>query len=206
MQALNCLNLIYEEEYRVPFSRNTKVNSKFTCKLLEQLDNILKNNGKYNIKISYKSREIHKLLPYLYGYVAYKYKSCNIDEVRKLIDIINKTMIITIGFRDNKYYYLQDNQKIISSVSIINMSDGSVVIDIIDDSSMMSNITIIRKGVKEKFLNVYIKVDYELLKNNSSYSSRVYRYKVGRLILDNKRNKEALELRKKDFSALFLNV
>jgi len=206
LQALNCLNLIYEEEYRVPFSRNTKVNSKFTCKLLEQLDNILKNNGNYNVKITYKSREIHKLLPYLYGYVAYKYKSCNIDEVRKLIDIINKTMIITIGFRDNKYYYLQDNSKIVSSVPIINMSDGSVVVDIIDENSMMSNITIIRKGVKEKFLNVYIKVDYELLKNNSSYSSRVYRYKVGRLLLDNKRNKEALEKRKRDFGALFLEL
>ena len=115
-------------------------------------------------------------------------------------------MIITIGFRDNKYYYLQDNSKIVSSVPIINMRDGSVVIDIIDNNSMMSNITIIRKGVKEKFLNVYIKVDYELLKNNSDYKGRVYRYKVGRMLLDNKRNKEALELRKRDFGALFLSV
>ena len=86
------------------------------------------------------------------------------------------------------------------------MSDGSVVVDIIDENSMMSNITIIRKGVKEKFLNVYIKVDYELLKNNSSYLGRVYRYKVGRLLLDNKRNKEALEKRKRDFGALFLEL
>ena len=206
LQALNCLNLIYEEEYRVPFGKNTKVNNKFICKILEQLDNILKNNGNYNIKINYRNREIHKLLPYLYGYVAYKYKSCNLSEIKKLIDIINKTMIITIGFRDNKYYYLEDNEKIVSSIPIINMSDGSIVIDVIDTSSMMCNITIIKKGIKEKFLNVYIKVDYELLKSNSSYDGRVYRYKVGRMLLDNKRNKESLELRKKDFGALFLNV
>ena len=206
LQALNCLNLIYEEEYKVPFSCNTKINNTFTCKLLEQLDNILKKKGNYNVKISYKNREIHKLLPYLYGYVAYKYKSCNINEVKKLIDIINKTMIITIGFRDNKYYYLQDNSKIVSSIPIINMNDGCIVIDIIDDNSMMSNITIIRRGVKEKFLNVYIKVNNELIKNNNSYEGRIYRYKVGRMLLDNKRNKDALELRKKDFGALFLEL
>ena len=64
----------------------------------------------------------------------------------------------------------------------------------------------IPKRLGTQFLNVYIKVNYELLKNNSSYEGRVYRYKVGRMLLDNKRNKEALELRKKDFSALFLNV
>ena len=115
-------------------------------------------------------------------------------------------MIITIGFRDNKYYYLQDNSKIVSSIPIINMNDGCIVIDIIDDNSMMSNITIIRRGVKEKFLNVYIKVNNELIKNNNSYEGRIYRYKVGRMLLDNKRNKDALELRKKDFGALFLEL
>ena len=206
LQALNCLNKIYEEEYNTSFARNTKVSNKFTCKLLEQLDYILKLKGSYNIKISYKNEEIHKLLPYLYAFVAYKYKSCNIDEVKKLIDLITKTMIIEKGIYDNKYYYIEDNGKIISSVPIINMPSGSIVIDVIDESSMMSNITIIRKGIKEKFLNVYIKVDYDLLKDNHTYQGRCYRYKVGRLLLDNSRNKEALELRKKDFSALFLNV
>lgn len=206
LQALNCLTLIYEEEYKTSFSCNTKISNNFTCKLLDQLDNILKKNGNYNVKISYRNREIHKLLPYLYGYIAYKYKSCNINEVKRLIDVISKTMIITIGFRDNKYYYLQDNQKIISSIPIINMSDGSIVIDIIDNNSMMSNITIIRKGVKEKFLNVYIKIDYELIKNNNSYKGRRYRYKVGRMLLDDKRNKDALENRKRDFGALFLEL
>ena len=206
LQALNCLTLIYEEEYKTSFSCNTKISNNFTCKLLDQLDNILKKNGNYNVKISYRNREIHKLLPYLYGYIAYKYKSCNINEVKRLIDVISKTMIITIGFRDNKYYYLQDNQKIISSIPIINMSDGSIVIDIIDNNSMMSNITIIRKGVKEKFLNVYIKLDYELIKNNNSYEGRRYRYKVGRMLLDDKRNKDALENRKRDFGALFLEL
>ena len=206
LQALNCLTLIYEEQYKTSFSCNTKISNNFTCKLLDQLDNILKKNGNYNVKISYRNREIHKLLPYLYGYIAYKYKSCNINEVKRLIDVISKTMIITIGFRDNKYYYLQDNQKIISSIPIINMSDGSIVIDIIDNNSMMSNITIIRKGVKEKFLNVYIKIDYELIKNNNSYKGRRYRYKVGRMLLDDKRNKDALENRKRDFGALFLEL
>ena len=146
------------------------------------------------------------MLPYLYGYVAYKYKSCNIEEVRKLVDDINRTMIIEKGILDNKYYYVQDNGKIVSSVPIINMNDGSVVIDVIDESSMMSNITIIRKGKKEKFLNVYIKVDYELLKSNRTYYGRIYRYKVGRMLLNDSRNKEALELRKKDFSSLFLSL
>lgn len=206
LQALNCLNKIYEEEYNTSFSKNTKISNKFTCKLLEQLDYILKPNGSYNIKINYKNEEIHKLLPYLYGFVAYKYKSCNIDEVKKLVDTITKTMIIEKGIYNNKYYYIEDNVKIISSVPIINMSDGSIVIDVIDENSMMCNITIIRKGVKEKFLNVYIKVDYELLKDNKTYQGRRYRYKVGRLLLDDSRNKEALELRKKDFSYLFLNV
>lgn len=206
LQALNCLNKIYEEQYLVGFSRNTIVNRKFTSKLLEQLDYILKPNSSYNIKINYKDAEIYKLLPYLYGYVAYKYKSCNIEEVRKLVDDINRTMIIEKGILDNKYYYIQDNGKIISSVPIINMNDGSVVIDVIDESSMMSNITIIRKGKKEKFLNVYIKVDYELLKSNRTYYGRIYRYKVGRMLLNDSRNKEALELRKKDFSSLFLSL
>ena len=158
-KALNCLNKIYEEQYQVGFTRNTIVNHKFTSKLLEQLDYILKPNSSYNIKINYKDSEIYKLLPYLYGYVAYKYKSCNIEEVRKLVDDINRTMIIEKGILDNKYYYIQDNGKIISSVPIINMNDGCVVIDVIDESSMMSNITIIRKGKKEKLLNVYIKVE-----------------------------------------------
>ena len=79
-------------------------------------------------------------------------------------------------------------------------------IDIIDESSMMVNINIIKKWIKESFLNVYIKVDYNLLRDNSSYNARMYRYKVGRLLLNDSRNKEAVENRKKDFSALFLSV
>ena len=205
LQALNCLNLISEEQYGKGFTRNTKIDSKFTYKLLEQLDYLLKPKGTYNIKISYKDKEIHKLLPYLYGYVAYKYKSCNIDEIKRLIDRINKTMIIYLGF-DKKYYYLEDNIKLSSSIPIINMHGGSILIDIIDESSMMVNINIIKKGIKESFLNVYIKVDYNLLCDNSSYNARMYRYKVGRLLLNDSRNKEAVENRKKDFSALFLSV
>ena len=53
---------------------------------------------------------------------------------------------------------------------------------------------------------MYIKVDYNLIKGNNSYLAREYRHKVGRLLLDDKRNKEAIENRKKDFSALFLSV
>ena len=206
LQALNCLNKIHNEQYNNSFTKNTKINNKFTYKLLEQLDYILKTNSSYNIKISYKNEEIYKLLPYLYGYVAYKYKLCNIEEVKKVINDVSKTMIIEKGIYNNRYYYIEDNSKIISSIPIINMQDGSIVIDIIDDSSMMCNITVIRKGVKEKFLNVYIKVDNELLEDNISYQGRSYRFKIARMLLDDSRNKEALELRKKDFSSLFLNL
>lgn len=206
LQALNCLNKIYEEQYKIGFSKNTKVSNKFTCKILEQLDYLLKPNGSYNIKVGYKDKDIYELLPYLYGLVAYKYKSCGIQEIKRLIDRICKTMIIDVGFNDNKYYYIQNNQKITSSIPIINMHGGSIIIDIIDESSMMCNITIIKKDIKENILNVYVKVDYNLLKNNNSSSGRRYRYKVGRLLLNDERNKQALEKRKKDFSALFLSV
>ena len=114
-------------------------------------------------------------------------------------------MIIYLGY-DKKYYYLEDNTKISSSIPIINMHKGSILVDVIDESSMMVNITIIKKGIKESFLNVYINVNYNLLKDNNSYDGRVYRYKIGRLLLDDARNKEAVEKRKKDFSALFLSV
>ena len=206
LQALNCLNRICEEQYGKGFIKNTKTSNNFTCKILEQLDYLLKPKGNYNIKISYKDREIWKLIPYLYGYVAYKYKACNKEEIKKLIDRIRKTMIIAIGIKDNKYYYIEDNNKLVSSIPIINMHGGSIIIDVIDETSMMSNITIIKKGIKENFLNVYIKVDYNLLKSNNSYDGRCYRYKIGRLLLNEKRNKEALENRKKDFSSLFLNL
>lgn len=205
LQALNCLSKIKEEECGRSFTKNTIISSRFTCKLLEQLDYLLKPKGTYNIKINYKDKEIHKLIPYLYGYIAYKYKLCNEQEIKTLINRIAKTMIIYLGY-DKKYYYLEDNIKISSSIPIINMHKGSIIIDIIDESSMMVNITIIKKGIKESFLNVYIKVDYNLLMDNNSYAGRVYRYKIGRLLLDDARNKEAVEKRKNDFGALFLSV
>lgn len=204
LQALNCLSKI-KEESGMSFTKNTKINSKFTCKILEQLDYLLKPKGTYNIKINYKDKEIHKLIPYLYGYVAYKYKLCNEDEIKTLIARVAKTMIIYLGY-DKKYYYLEDNIKISSSIPLINMHKGSILLDVIDEASMMVNITIIKKGIKESFLNVYVKLDYNLLKDNNSYDGRVYRYKIGRLLLDDARNKEAVEKRKKDFSALFLSV
>lgn len=206
LQALNCLNKIYLEQYDVPFKKNTTVNQKFTYKLLAQLDHLMNKNGSYNIKINYNDLNIHHLIPYLYGFVAYKYKACNVDEVKKLICVVNKTMIVKKNEENGKIHYEQDHQKIISSVPIITTYQGSVAIDIIDSNSGMCNITIIKRGNKEKFLNVYINVDYDLLKDNHTFNGKRYRYAVAQVLLDKKRNDDALDRRKKDFSSLFLDA
>ncbi len=205
LQALNCLNKIYLEQYNKPFKKNTKINNKFTYKILEQLDYILSKNACYNININYNDVNIHKLIPYLYGYMAYKYKGCNSTEVKKLIDDINKTMILRKNEENGKIHYEQDNQKIISSVPIINTTNGSIAIDIIDNKTFMCNITVIKMHKKEKFLNVYIAIDYNLLSNNTSFKGRRYRYAIAEALLDNKRNRDALDRRNKDFSSLFLD-
>lgn len=206
LQALNCLNKIYLEKTEEPIKRNTTINQKFTFKILEQLDNILNKNGNYNLSINYRDIEIQNLIPYLYAYMAYKYKNCNQDEVKKLIEIIKKISIVKKNEEKNKIIYEQDKNKIISSVPLINILNGSVAIDMIDKSTGMSNITIIKKGNRKNYLNVYIKVNYDLLKNNIEFDAKRYRYAIASLLLDEKRNNLALENRKNDFSALFLDA
>lgn len=206
LQALNCLNKIYLEQYDEPFRKNTKINQRFTFKILEQLDYLLSKKGCYNLKVNYKDIEIHKLLPYLYGYIAYKYKACNVGEVKKLVDNINKSMIVKKNEEHGKIYYEQDHQKIISSIPLISTIKGAIAIDVIDHKTGMCNIFVIKRGKKDKYLSVYLSADYDLLKNNMSFEGKRYRYAVGQALLDDKRNKEALELRKSDFGSLFLNA
>lgn len=206
LQALNCLNRICKEEYRIEFNKVKKIGRKFTYKLLEQLDYMLLKSCDYNIKCDYKDQTIYKLIPYLYGYMAYNYKSCNIEETKKLISLIKKTMILKKLEENGKIYYECDGQKIVSSIPIITTLNGSVAIDIIDYNSLLCNITTIKKDKKRSFLNVYINVDINLLIDNKSYDSKRYRYATSQALLNDKRCDRAVENRKKDFSALFLDA
>ncbi len=205
LQALNCLDKIYLEKYNESFKQNTVINKLFTYKLLEQLDNVLNKKNNCNIKIEYKDLEIKKLLPYLYGFLAYKYKCCNLEEVKDVVNTIKKILIVKKNIENDKIIYEQDNQKIISSIPIISTTNGSVAIDIIDKATLMCNITTIKKGKKESYLNVYVKINYDLINNKDLNDAKRYRYIVANMLLDEKRNNDALERRKVDFRALFLD-
>ena len=150
--------------------------------------------------------EIKRLIPYLYGFLAYKYKCCNEIEVKKLVDTIRQILIVKRNTEKDKIIYEQNNQRIISSIPIISTKNGSVAIDIIDASNMMCNVTILKKSKRETYLNVYLNVDYDLIISNIDYKQRRYRYAVASALLDEKRNKQALENRKRDFSAVFLDL
>lgn len=206
LQALNCLNKIYLEQNDEPFKKNTKISQRFTYKLLEQLDSILNKKSNYNIKIDYNDDEIKRLIPYLYGFLAYKYKCCNKDEVRNLVHTIKKILIVKKNTEKDKIIYEQNHQRIVSSIPIISTKNGSVAIDVIDVSNLLCNITILKKDKRESYLNVYLNVDYDLIRSNTNYNQRRYRYAVASALLDEKRNKYALENRKKDFSAIFLDA
>ena len=205
LQALNCLNKIYLEQNNEPFKKNTKINQRFVYKLLDQLDNILNKKGNYNIKLNYNDLEIRKMIPYLYGFLAYKYKNCNKEEVKKLVDTINKILIVKKNTEKDKIIYEQNSQKIVSSIPIISTKNGSVAIDIIDLSKFMCNITILKKCKRENYLNVYLNLDYDLIRSSNDYNQKRYRYAVASALLDEARNKEALNKRKRDFSAVFLD-
>ena len=103
-----------------------------------------------NIKAEYNNKEIFILLPYLYGYVAHKYKGCNEIEVKKVIKNIKDSMIVKKEYNNDKIYYEQNSQRIISSIPIITTSSGTVAIDIIDNTSSMCNITTIKMGKIKK--------------------------------------------------------
>lgn len=204
LQALNCLNKIHLEQTDESFRKNTKISEKFTFKLLQQLDSILNDKDNYNIKIDYKDNEIRELIPYLYAYAAYKYKFCNVEELKRLVDRIKKIIIFKRNSENDKIIYEQDGQKITSSIPLINTLNGSVAIDIIDYKKGMANIVIIKSGKRETYLNVYLKLKYDLIRNNVDYESRRYRHGLAETLLNDKRNKEALERRKKDFSSWFI--
>ena len=205
LQALNCLNKIHVEEYSIPYDKVKKINKKFTYKILEQLDYMLDKKGNYNIKVSYKNEDIYNYIPYLYGYMAYSYKSCNVDETKKLVKNIKETIIVRKQ-DEEKVYYEQNSQKIMSTIPIINTLNGAVAIDIIDKDNLMCNIVTLKRKEKSSFLNVYIDADINLLRDDKSYISKRYRYAVAQALLNKKRCEEALERRKKDFSALFLDT
>ena len=206
LQALNCLNKIHIEQYKKPYKEVKKINKKFTYKILEQLDYMLDKKSDYNIKVNYINKEIYDYIPYLYGYMAYNYKSCNVLETKKLINIIKDTIIKEKNKDNNKIYYEQEGQRIVSSIPIINTINGAVAIDIIDNESLMCNIYTLKRKENISFLNVYINADINLLIDNKSYKGKRYRYAVAGALLNKKRCNEAINRRKKDFSALFLDT
>lgn len=205
LQALNCLNKIHIEQYNTPFNSVKKINKKFTYKILEQLDYMLNKKSSYSIKASYINSDIYNYIPYLYGYMAYNYKSCNVEETKKLIDTIKQTLIVKKQ-EDEKVYYEQNGQKLTSTIPIINTINGAVAIDIIDNDKLMCNIVSIKRKEKNSFLNVYINADVNLLMDDKSYKGKRYRYAVAGALLNKKRCDEAIERRKKDFSVLFLDA
>ena len=69
----------------------------------------------------------------------------------------------------------------------------------------MCNITILKKCKRENYLNVYLNLDYDLIRSSNDYNQKRYRYAVASALLDEARNKEALNKRKRDFSAVFLD-
>ena len=205
LQCLNCLNKIHLEQYNRPYESGAIINKKFTYKLLEQLDFILDSSSKYNIKAEYNNKEIYVLLPYLYGYIANKYKGCNESEVKNVIKTITNSMIIKKEYNNDKIYYEQNSQKIVSSIPIITTSEGTVALDIVDNTTSMCNITTIKMGKIKKYLNVYVHLSYAYLGDITSYKGKRYRYAVAKTLLDDNNCNEALERRQKDFGALFID-
>lgn len=172
LQCLNCLNKIYKEQYGKQYERDTIINKKFTYKLLEQLDRLLDTSSDYNLKVEYNNREIYLLLPYVYGYVANKYKGCNEKEVKEVIKVIKDTMIIKKEYNNDKIYYEQNSQRIVSSIPLIITSSGAVAIDIIDNMTSMCNIATIKRGKIKKYLNVYVHLSYAYLGDFISYKGK----------------------------------
>ena len=205
LQCLNCLNKIHIEQYSKSYERDTIINKNFTYKVLEQLDCILDSSSNYNIKVEYSNKEIYALLPYLYGYVANKYKGCNELEVKNVVNTVKNTMIIKKEYNNDKIYYEQDKKRIISSIPLITTLSGAVAIDIIDNTTSMCNITTIKMGKINKYLNVYVHLSYVYLGDCISYKGKRYRYAVAKTLLDDDHCNEALERRQKDFGTLFID-
>lgn len=205
LNALNCIYQIYVEKYNEIPSKNFKLNSRFINKILKQIELLLLDNSKCNIICNFKNKNISILIPYLYSFVALKYKKCNIEEAKKIIDKINTKMIILKEENDNMYIYELNKRTINSSVPIIESSNGCSTIEYIDLEDNVANINVIYNGKVDTYLNVYLDVDKLILKNNKNHYGRLYRNAIGNALLDKDRNNKALDERKNNFTAIFLS-
>jgi hypothetical protein len=180
-----------------------QLNSNIVNTMLNQLEEIL-SFKRCNIFLSYTNKNIQKLIPYLYAFIALKYKCCNDEECHKIIDTIEKKATFLDNVANNIYTYTLNNQIITSSIPIIQTSDGLCAIEYIDEEEKIVNIKIVKNGNIKSYLNVYIDVDNKLLNDSANYYGRLYRSAIASALLDEKRNENQLEKRKKDFAVKFI--
>lgn len=198
-----CLYKMYEVYKKEKPTNNYQLNSSIVNTMLSELDDIL-SFDKCNIFLSYTNKKIQKFIPYLYASIASKYKHCNEEECRRIIDVIQKRITFLDKVENNIYNYIVDSQTVLSSVSMIQSSEGLCAIEYIDEEEQIVNIKIIKNGEVISYLNVYIDVDSEILKDSTNYYGRLYRSAIANALLDEERNKKTLEIRKSDFGAKFI--
>ena len=204
LNALECLIHLYMCRYGDKKVKDYRLSSSIVNIILKDIEDMLVNK-KYNIMINYTSKTLHKLMPYLYGYIASKYKGLNDEECLYLINNIKNRMLVLNKYEDDKYYYSINNQLVISSIPIISNEQGFVTIEYIDIDDNLVNITTIKNGVINSYLNVYIDIDKVIIRNNHNYYGKLYRNSIGSALMDNKRNDQALNLRQTDFKSVFIS-
>lgn len=199
-----CLYYMYQEKYNSIPKNNIIINQNIVNKILKQLEYLILENKTVNIALGYKNKMVHELIPYLYGFIAKKYKYCSDDEVKKIIQLINDKMICLINSDECNVYKIGE-KTFKSSIPIIENSKGFCTIEYIDRENNMANINVIINGRIYEYLNVYIDIDNNIISNNISYYGRLYRNSIANALLDIDRNNNQLEERKKDFTCFFLS-